>query len=434
MTRPVSFTLFCLYVVFLILLPSGSIFGVNVKILVFVPLALLATQKALAEKEVFYRLAILACLLAAFLGWVLIAQCYGFYNIALSLSQYRDVTTTFAGCWFIRLFTANEIDRKIFVRVCLFTVAFGGLLKFLIFMYALSTGVPVSTIMDGIAHVFGVQLMTVELGDLGGRIQYPSDTLVPVCLFAILCLRKRLRIGGLVSLIMVSLLIVSSVFTFSRFLWGYTALGGVLGMLVAKRDRMHLLYLAGAAAVGAYFFKLLVTVVELRFSTQIADSSDAERILQRGALESFFRDAPLLGHGLGSYTTQVIRAPELPYNYEMQVFALAGQVGIVGAVLLLCVLFSYYRKAFSFRPGERIYQISVFLMLVCFLAAGFLNPYLVSSIAAGTFGLLFALASLGSCHEPLSAYPGGHHRIAERTSLVKLSKFIAPSGLKQHPG
>lgn len=394
-----SVGLFYLYIVFLVLLPGGTIRGLNVKVLIFVPVAFFAIQVLLRQKDALYQLASGSGLLAVFLLWAFIAQYYSFYNVSLTLMQYRDISATFAGCWFVRLFTVGREERKSFVLLCIYTVAFGGLLKMVIFTYALRSGVSVSTIMDGIARIFGVQFMTFELGDAGLRIQFASDTLVPVCLFAILCLRKRLRIGGITSFVVVGLLLVSSVFTFSRFLWFYAAVAAALGLMAGRRDRMHLWYFSAAVAVVAFNSKILLTIVGLRFSTRVVGSSDQARTLQKGALVSFFREAPLLGHGLGSYTWHVIRAPDLPYNYEMQVVALAGQVGAIGMLLLLAVMFNYYRKAFSFETGAWRYQGAVLLMLICFLLAGFFNPCLISSIAAGTFGLLFALASLGNCVE-----------------------------------
>lgn len=395
----VGFSLFCLYYMTLVLLPGGSIFGLNLKVLVFLPVAFFAIRISLNQRNALRQLAVSAAMIAIFLLWIMVAQWYSFYDTRLSFAQYRDVSTTFAGCWFVRLYTLDEAKRRTFLRLCLYTVAFGGLLKALIFAYALSRGVSVSVIMDGIAKAFGVQLMTFDLGDAVGRIQYPSDTLVPVCLFAILCLRKKLGIGGFTSLVIVTCLLSSSIFTFSRFMWIYTVFGALLGLAVGKKDRMHLLYFAGTGAVVAYTFKALALVIGLRFSDQVVDSSDATRTEQKGALINFLKDAPFFGHGLGTYTSLVIRDSDLYYNYEMQVIALAGQVGIVGIALLLGIMVNYYRKAFSFRRGSRLYQVAVFLMLLLFLLSGFFNPYLVSSIASATFGMLFALAALGSSEE-----------------------------------
>lgn len=406
------FRCFCTYIVFLVLLPSGSVFGVNIKVLIFVPVALFALKRMLQQRDALYQLAVSAGLLTLFLGWIFVAQCYAFYNVGLSLLQYRDIITTFAGCWFVRLFTQDAQERMRFIRVCLFAVAFGGLLKSVIFLYSLMSGTPISGILDGLSRIFGVQLMTFDLADAGIRIQFPSDSLIPVCLFAILCLRRRLDLSGLFSLVLVVCYLVSSVFTFSRFIWLYTAVAAVLGLVAGKRDKMHVLYVGGLTVATAYSFDLLWTIFQLRFSSQVVDSSDADRILQKGALERFFQDAPLFGHGLGSFTTEVIRSRELPYNYEMQVAALSGQVGTIGILLLLGALFNYYRKAFTLERESLRYQGAVLLLLLCFLSAGFFNPYLISSIAAATFGLLFALASLRTPTEVLDEWhvvrsPGG---------------------------
>ena len=393
---PTPYSFFLLYVACLILLPSGTLLGVPVKILVVLPGTFYALRIVGRQPNGFHEIALCIAMLGVFMAWVLLAQMYAFYNMGLSLSQYRDVVTTLAGCWFIRVFTPTEERRTAFIRFCVMTVAFGALIKVFIFAYSLARGISIASIMDAISHVFGVQLMTFELGDAGYRIQYPSDTLVPVCLFAVLCLRRRLRLAGLLSFPIVLLLTLSSIATFSRFLWGYALLAAVLGVLLAKRDRTHFAYFAASLAIVAVYAKLLLTIVALRFSADTLTASDGERIAQKNALEHFFLDAPLLGHGLGSYTNAVIRAPELRYNYEMQVYALAGQIGSIGILILLVLLGNYFRKAIRPQAQSRPYQVAVLGLLAGFLSAGFVNPSLISSIAAATFGLLYVLASIDS--------------------------------------
>jgi hypothetical protein len=402
---PRTFHLFCLYIVLLTLLPSGSIFGVNVKMLVFIPLLILSINLSLAQKEGLQELTINIAIISTFLAWAMLSEFYPVFTLNMALVQYKDVITTLIGCWFVRIFTLDDSDRIAFIKLCLSTVLFGCFLKILMFCYSLYTGRPTHDVMDMIDRVFGVKLMSLDFGDVGARIEFISDTLLPICLFVILCLRNKLGIGRVRALAMVGLFLLSSVFTFSRFLWGYTVVGVVLGLLVARKDKMHILYFGAAAAAVIYFFDQISILITLRFSDKFVDSSDIERTIQKISLKRFFFDAPIFGHGLGSYSTQSIRAPEFPYSYELQVLALFGQLGIVGMGLLTGILLNYYRKAFSFKRGARSYQASVAILLICFLASGFFNPNILSSTAAVSFGLLFALAALGSCHLNLGYSP-----------------------------
>jgi hypothetical protein len=393
---PRPFSLFCLYVILLILLPSGTIFGLPVKIPVFLPLLALGLKLSFQEDNCLFECGFNISIVAAFVAWLLLSQLYPMFSFTNGLSQFKDIVTTLIGCWIIRVFTKTEQDLISFLRVCVYTVAFGSFIKLFIFIYSLRTGVSIASIIDGISNAFGVQLMVMDFGDVGGRLQFASDTLLPMCIFAVLCARTKLRIGSITSVLVTGLLIFSAIFTFSRFLWGNTALAVLLGLLVAKKEKVHLIYIAAATAVSVYFFDLLYVVVTLRLSNNIADSSDIERVVQGRTLHAFFMDAPLFGHGLGSYAVASIRAIDLPYIYELQVPALLGQVGIVGMMLFSFLLFNHYRKAFRFKSGNMLYQSSILLMLLAFLASGFFNPTLLTSAAAVSFGLIFSLARMES--------------------------------------
>jgi O-antigen ligase len=137
-------------------------------------------------------------------------------------------------------------------------------------------------------------------------------------------------------------------------------------------------------------------LIDLRFSNALAGASDKVRVWQIDALREFFWDAPIFGHGMGSYVLQHVRSAELPYAYEVQLLALAAEFGVVGMAIFAFLLLNYYRKAFSFKKGSLSYQFSICLMLVCFLGAGLFNPCLLVSMSAVSYGLLFVLASLGS--------------------------------------
>lgn len=316
--------LFATYIVLLVLLPAGTVFGINVKALVFIPLLAAVAIRSASEDGFPLRLAFMLLTLTAFMGWTVLPAFYPVFTPQMAPSQLKDVLTTLAGCWFIRKLTQNVEDRRCFLRLVLYSVAFGCFLKVLIFLYSLRSGVPVSDIVDRISQLFGVKLMSADLGEMSVRLQFVSDNLLPMCVFALLCLRRKLQIGALQSLILMALLVFSSAYTFSRYAWASTGLAILLGISVSRRDKMHWLYLAAGAGVAAFFYNLIATLVAFRLSGQLVDSSDIVRVEQIRALKAFFWDAPWFGHGLGSYTTDVIRSVELPYNYEVQLLALAG--------------------------------------------------------------------------------------------------------------
>jgi hypothetical protein len=118
-------------------------------------------------------------------------------------------------------------------------------------------------------------------------------------------------------------------------------------------------------------YQLLFT---LRFSNRFADSSDIERTIQKNVLKRFFIEAPVFGHGLGSYSTQSIRSFEFPYSYELHVLALFGQVGILGIVLFTCSSSKLLPKSVLIQARRAKLSDISGILLICFLASGFFNP------------------------------------------------------------
>lgn len=408
MTKKLSFKsiLFNLYIVCLTLLPAGSVGGVNLKIIIFIPLFICAMQLLANESDSLKQFAWMNAIAAIFMIWAVRSLLTPFYA-DWSMSQYKDVITTLLGCMFVRLIVTDQSKRKAFVRLCINTVAVGCILKIVVLLYSIKTGVSVSSIVDRVSALFGVKLMTIELGDLGGRLQFPSDNLLPVVLFAVLCLRRWLQIGRLKACFIVALILVSSLYTFSRYLWVCTAFAMCLGIFLSRKDKFNLIYVATAGAVASIFHEQLWLLINLRFSNALAGASDQTRVWQISALREFFWEAPLFGHGMGSYVLQHVRAVDLPYAYEVQLLALAGEFGVIGMVIFAILLINYYRKAFSFRKGAYTYQFSILLMLASFLGAGLFNPCLLVSMSSVSYGLIFVLASLGSNGEESWSPEGG---------------------------
>jgi hypothetical protein len=150
----------------------------------------------------------------------------------------------------------------------------------------------------------------------------------------------------------------------------------------------------------------VVPIAVLRFSADVVGGSDDIRGVQIAAMQRYFWDAPLLGHGLGSHTGEVVRSQELPYVYEVQLLALAGQIGIMGFLILGTVGAYYFYALFPWnRPwrGSLIgIQLSTSILVCVWIAAGFFNPMLLNSTAAVCYGFLKAM---GEFEEQSAAPP-----------------------------
>ncbi len=397
--------LFLIFIVLTIVLPSGSIYGLNLKsplYVVLLPLALFSFfYRAEATAEKVALLGIVPTILSA---WILIGLLHGF-PFSSAMRQYLDVVLVLLLCWLAAIFCGNDLSRqRRFIRVVLYSEVATGVLKIAILGYAVLRGIPTVEIMLDLSHVFGVNLMTLDLGAMFGRIQFVSDALIPICLFIALSKRNWLRIGNLLSALIVLVLLTSVIFSFSRYFWAFSCVTFVLGLLTGAQERFRIVLITLLAVVVLSSLPALTSLYDLRFSSDVAGNSDRIRTEQVKALDDFFEDAPYLGHGFGSYTPQVVREEQTDegnrYGYEVQLFALAGQIGLTG-LAFLAVLAAYYFSDLWWRPRARLRErFPIVVMLLFWLTAGLYNPLLFHPIA----GILYAsLATLSTISEESAA-------------------------------
>ena len=389
--------LFCLYVYLLILLPSGTILGINVKVLCFGFLLLPTLDHLLQDETITLRHMSALLLLPAILGiWVLLAQLYDF-ELRLTFYQYKDIFVTLISSWAAAVYIRGSDSARIrFLQMMLHAEMTACVLKIGILTYCVSRGIGVSSVIYSINATMGVSLMSVDFESSFGRVQFVADEVIPICLYILLVSRVRLRISLPSALGMFVALTISLIFTFSRYYWAVGVVALVLGMIVGKKDRFHAYLAVTIGLLIALSAPFLIAIIQLRFSMDLAGGSDITRSRQTVVLKRFFFDAPLLGHGLGSYTRELVRSSDAAYNYEVQIIALAGQEGIVGLLLMGLMTVYYYRSLWPwdrFRKPHRVgSKLTLLLLLLAYLAGGFFNPSLFNSAAAMSYAAIKALA------------------------------------------
>ncbi len=389
--------LFGTYVFITILLPSGSIYGVNLKTPLYallLPAAIFCYfhRRQATRASLVLMMVVPACMLL----WVIIGINHGF-EATSALRHCIDIFLTFLICWLVSVFCGQSEQRALrFVKLVLYSETAAALLKFGMILYAFRAGVPISDVVASVDKVFGVDLMTMDIGDLFGRIQFLSDELVPLCIYILLRYRDRLGLSSLRTSVLILLLLISVLISFSRYFWAFTALAFLLGLVVGKKDRFTLILssLLGLSVLVSLPF--LITLYQLRFSASVAGGSDEFRSEQIRALITFFQDAPFWGHGFGSFSHEVIRSETASYTYEVQLLALLGQLGIVGMLLLSLLTAFYYRALWwksQLRPLDRV---SLSLLLAAWIAGGLSNPIVFLPIAGINFATLKLLAEQGA--------------------------------------
>ena len=390
---------FCSFVFITVFLPGGTLYGYNFKYPLYVGLLPLSVYSAFSHHQIkATQSALILGVPAVLSSWVILGLSHGF-NVAGVLRQFTDVLLTFLLCWLAQVFCNRQESRRLtFLSLVLYAEIAAAMLKIGVIAYAIARGVPVVQMVVWLNTVFGVDLMTMDLGALLGRIQFISDELVPICIYVILRHRDRLGIGSGRASLSILLLLISVLFGFSRYLWAFTALAFVLGLMLGRRDRFQAVLVGVLGISFLVSLPALTALYKLRFSADVAGSSDVARNEQIPALEQFFAESPIFGHGLGSYTTKVIRANTESgrSSYEVQLVAVLGQMGLAGVFFFSGLGAYYYRGLWwesTLSAGDRI---GLSLLLVFWIAAGFTNPLLFHPISGVNYACLAALSVMAA--------------------------------------
>ena len=383
--------------VFLTVLLPGSIHGINLKYPLYaalIPLAFLRCfQRGLATPR--HLVAVLA-VLTGLSFWIVVALLYQFDTPSI-VRQFTDILLTLMVCWFVRLaWLDNAASCLRFLRLVVNASVITASAKLGLILYALLRGIPIVEMVIWVSSVFGVELMTMSLGDLLGRFQLIADELIPVCIFIVLRYRDRINFSSLRASLTILILIISVLFSFSRYFWVFTLVAFILGLLMGKKDRFQagLISLLGVTLLLS--LPIVAAVYQSRFSAAVAGDSDAQRTEQIIPLQHFFFQAPLFGHGLGSYTPVLLRDYSLAgrYAYEVQLLALSGQIGIVGMLSLAGLMMYYYKRLWT--PGTMPLRdrVAIMALLLLWLAAGVGNPLLFQPVAGVNYACLAALCGV----------------------------------------
>lgn len=111
----------------------------------------------------------------------------------------------------------------------------------------------------------------------------------------------------------------------------------------------------------------------------VSGASNVNRAHQFVALVNGWWDAPLFGHGFGTFPLSYIRAPDMPWSYELYYVALLFHVGIVGVLIYFAAVIWLVWKAIRIsrrHVGSSSFILPALMGLIGTLIATATNPYL----------------------------------------------------------
>jgi len=213
------------------------------------------------------------------------------------------------------------------------------------------------------------------------RFMSPADFILPFVLYYGLFFmqgKKRVFLTVLMS--------VSIFLSFSRFVW-IEALFAIFSYIATlSPGKIFAVLVALIFLVPLIFITVPMPLIERRFSSSATQQSDATRLQQYDALTGDVEQNVLFGHGLASFAVNFVRNPEVPYTYELQWVSLLYQMGVVGVLFLLGLIFF---NGIPFILSRSWDAVPPLLLYGVYILSGFANPSLVGRSSSA--GLLFIL-------------------------------------------
>jgi hypothetical protein len=390
-SKPLAAFLLQAMLLIAVCLPTGSIFGLNVKIPTFaifaaVFLFYLATHSAkwLASAELIF----LALFTAGLCFWGLLAIFHGEADTSQVFLHFKDIASTVVLAWLCIFFVRKHLLRPedVITAVVYGTIVLAAVKLILI---AATLGAGIDPI-QALQNVFGDDAL------VGGsivfgltRVEFSSDIIGSFALFAILCPSiSGVRLRRIVIPFIVLILLASGFLAFARYIWFLEAVAIVAAMIIERRFKWLAVAALGIASVAYVYFEALQPLVEARFFSEQTSDSDLIRIEQSKALLNEIRARPLFGRGLGTHVNAVIRNDQNRYSYELQWMSLTMQFGAVGIAWVLFLIAASTRDLLASRHRAKPWLIVLFAL---WILSGWTNPHLTSSFAGATFGMFMAL-------------------------------------------
>ena len=373
-----------------IILPTGSVFDINVKFIFLFLLVILSffVDNGSGVIRCIKGMLIPVLFLVLFL---LISEISSTKNNE-ALLQTKDILTFFFMTTIAYSFIRKIDNTEEFIsKVSTNNLVFLSALKILIFMYAQVTGISVTQIMSIISDIFNTKLMTLDSDDIAiSRISFMSDYVLPIAIYILTkeIVNSRITLFKTITLI---LLVLSIILSLSRFLWviGATSIALALMHEIKKSKSIFIVAIAVMLMLYALTLPSVQEAINFRFNSNDSDLSDLARQLQYNAIIDSIGKYPLLGQGLGYYLPTLIRSSAAKYSYELQIPALAMQVGLIGTLLFFSIIFS---KLYKSALNLNLYDKCIYLILIIlWLIGGFFNPVIISSSGGIAFLLLYVL-------------------------------------------
>ncbi|HBR0925864.1 TPA: hypothetical protein L9K48_005031 [Klebsiella quasipneumoniae subsp. quasipneumoniae] len=380
------------FIFLIVFLPSGSIGGVNIKVLSMlimlgsVFLVLLSSQK-LKGKSIF----LLFSIAISFIFVVL-----NFMN-ASSISLSKGYATAEGGlfltyfiCTAVLFIVIIEkvISREKIIKIIFNSCLLYSMVKIFITILSFLGVVSINEIAQIIYTTYGIKPMLFPITDKLSRFQLANDYIVCFALYFIICKKSSIDFIRKSTLsFSYYILVVSVLISFSRYMMLVMAIGLMIKFFDIRKISGKSVLITSASLL---FFAIIYVsnineindAIALRFVSDDNSVSDATRQLQVSCLSNAFEQKPLLGHGgLGDYSQNCPGPRDAEFSYEVQYLGFLYRYGILQTLFLVILYVSQFIVTTD-RPVISKDNLPSLLAVAMWILIGFFNPYLVSGYAS----------------------------------------------------
>ncbi len=372
-------------------LPTGSIFGLNVKIPAFALFAIALSMYVVTRSSMWIsadEFIFLALFTAGLAFWGLVALFHGQSETSQVFRQLKDIASTVVLAWLCLFFLRRNLLRpEDVIKPVVYGIVALAVMK--IALIAITFALKIDPI-QFLGNVFGEDALVGGSIAFGlSRIEFSSDIMGSFVLFALLCPSvSGIRFRRVTIAFFVLVLAASGLLAFARYVWFLEAFAIFAATIIEGRLKLLVLATLAMIPVVYVYYQELQPVFEARFFSDQVSDSDLIRIEQSKALVDAIETRPLIGKGLGAHVNAVIRNSENQYSYELQWLSLTMQFGFAGLVTILLMIAASARDLLASHHRAKPWLIVLFVL---WLLSGWTNPHLTSSFAGAAFGMFMAL-------------------------------------------
>lgn len=374
-----------------VILPSGTVLGIPVKMILFLfcVMLLIKGRYVKVNNNVKIILFVMMCMLF----WCGLSISYGYLpqDILTSLKVYISLVSTLV--IFNIVLSAKKIKLERLMLTLKYIFVFMLVQKIIIELLYINALISFADIQYLFNNVFDSDVMLLKYQFAGieiTRISTVNDNIVLV-LFGLLLWDKKNSVYKNLFIILATC--IYSMINFSRLnliQFAGTVLIIYISEYIGKLNKKKLLYALSSLAFILFLlsikYEIIIEPLIYRFTGIQVEYSDSIRTEQLNYLLEGVLDSPIIGHGLGSYIPYYVRSEIIKSSYELEYLSFLYQFGLFGFILiigsLIIVAFSMCKTSLKGLKLLITYNFLIWVLKPCF------NPNFLSSISAMTIIIL----------------------------------------------